>query len=278
MINRQKIIRYTGPVLAYVCLMFVQPAAATSPENLPRLTTDSEGHMVCHLCGPEKKDSYFLAEYPQGYKEKTGSYSKIWDMERYAILMFDGALKWEANQTPTFFYIDKLSSSPKINIIEFDSDMSNLSAARNVYVTNKGGTTLLRVRWSNGERNSFSLDNHAPAYQARFYKDKADKLYCQFCGGREQSVYVINADDSSLYNQVIDTTYFLLMHQDMGTSCPAGGWYAISKTSEKPEAKEIDGIGCDEITDFTPSAENGVTHLNIRYFNGNRKTLTLQNP
>lgn len=64
MINRQKIIRVTGLVIASLYLMFTQPAAAAPADNLPRLTTDSEGHMVCHLCGPEKKDSYFLADYP----------------------------------------------------------------------------------------------------------------------------------------------------------------------------------------------------------------------
>lgn len=137
MINRQKIIRVTGLMIASLYLMFTQPATAAPADNLPRLTTDSEGHMVCHLCGPEKKDSYFLADYPQGYKIKTASYSKIQDTSRYAILMSDSSPGAAANQTPDFFYIDKLAATPAISSIQFDNDRSNLSSARSVSVTEK---------------------------------------------------------------------------------------------------------------------------------------------
>ncbi|HAF2131178.1 TPA: hypothetical protein G9F27_005533 [Salmonella enterica] len=278
MINKQKTIRFTGLVMASLYLMFTQLAAAAPVDNLPRLTTDSEGHMVCHLCGPEKKDSYFLADYPRGYKVKTASYSKIQDMSRYAILMSDSAPGAAANQTPDFFYIDKAAATPAINSILFDEDLSNLAKARNVYVTEKAGTTLLRVRWDNGERNSFSLDNQAPAYTAQILRSQDNNLFCRNCGGKGQDTLIKGADEADFYTQLIDSPFYALLKQDGGTACPAGTWYAVSKTSDAPEARGIDGIGCDEITDFTPSVEAGSTRLNIRYFNGNRKTLTLQNP
>jgi len=275
MINKQKIINYTALAFTFLFLMPLQIARAAPIENGPQLITDSEGHMVCHLCGPDKKDSYILAEYPQGYKQKTDSYSKIWDMSRYVILMNDSIPTNAANQTPDFYYIDKFAATPAINHIQFDHDRSALSTTKKIDVTDKAGTTLLQVRWQNGSQNKFSLDNHVPAYQARFFKDKEDKLYCQYCGGKDQSIYIKNSDESSLYDQVVDTPYFLFLHQDGGMACLAGNWYAVSKTSETPEAKNIDNIGCDEITDFIPSAQAGITHLDIHYFNGKKKKITL---
>ncbi|MDT1832446.1 hypothetical protein FPK72_23600, partial [Acinetobacter baumannii] len=94
----------------------------------------------------------------------TASYSKIQDTSRYAILMSDSSPGAAANQTPDFFYIDKLAATPAISSIQFDNDRSNLSSARSVSVTEKNGFTLLSVIWKNGERNTFSLDNEAPAY------------------------------------------------------------------------------------------------------------------
>ncbi|AJJ05487.1 hypothetical protein [Yersinia pseudotuberculosis] len=275
MVNRQRIINYTGLALNVVFLMSLQAASAAPVENGPQLITDGEGHMVCHFCGPEKMDSYLLADYPQGYKIKTDSYSKIWDMNRYAILMDDSIPANAANQTPRFYYIDKFAKTPVMSTIQFDDDSSDLTTAKKIDVTEKAGTTSLQVRWQNGEKNNFSLDNQSPAYHAKFFKDEEDKLYCRNCGGKEQSIYIKNSDESSLYDQVIDTTYFLLLHQNAGMSCLAGNWYAVSKTSEVPEAKLIDNIGCDEITDFTPSAKAGVTHLDIHYLNGKKKTITL---
>ncbi|AJJ69003.1 Uncharacterised protein [Yersinia intermedia] len=275
MVNRQRIINYSGLALNVFFFISLQAASATPAENGPQLITDGEGHMVCHLCGPEKKDSYLFADYPQDYKIKTDSYSKIWDMSRYAILMDNSIPTNAANQTPQFYYIDKFTTIPVMSNIQFDDDSSDLTTAKKIDVTDKAGTTLLQVRWQNGEKNSFSLDNQSPAYHAKFFKDEEDKLYCQNCGGKEQSIYIKNSDESSLYDQVIETTYFLLLHQNTGMSCQAGNWYAVSKTSEVPEAKLIDDIGCDEITDFIPSAKAGITHLDIHYLNGKKKTITL---
>lgn len=277
MINRQKIIRVTGLVIASLYLMFTQPAAAAPADNLPRLTTDSEGHMVCHLCGPEKKDSYFLADYPQGYKVKTASYSKIQDTSRYAILMSDSAPGAAANQTPDFFYIDKLAATPAISSIQFDNDRSNLSSARSVSVTEKNGVTLLSVIWKNGERNTFSLDNKAPAYTAQILRSQDDRLYCRNCGGKGKDTLIKGADEAGLYTQLIDSPFLALLKQDGGTACPAGNWYVVSKNRAPPEIREITGVGCDEIADLKPSIKAGVTTLNIRYINGKAKTLALEN-
>ena len=146
-------------LLILACLAMSADVSAAPAGNESRLITDEAGYLVCHRCGPDHKDSYLIAEYPAGSREKSVNYHLVRDMSRYTFLMSSDAPATAANQTPDFWYIDKQSSPPALNSIVFDDDNSALSSAEHITVTEAGGQTRLNVIWANGKRNIFILDN-----------------------------------------------------------------------------------------------------------------------
>lgn len=247
---------------------------AKPAENEPQIITDSDGSMVCHLCGPERKDSFFISDYPQGYKNKTEQYSKLWDMTRYTILLNDAIPTYAANRTPSFYYIDKYAASPTVHFIEFDDDRADLSAAARVSVTESKDDTLLNVTWKNGEKNSFKLNNHAPAYQAQILKNAQGQLLCRNCGGTGKDTLIQGADEASLYIRLMDTPYYAFLEQSAGMACPAGSWYAVNKTNPMPNVKPVSFGECSEIVKINSTQNADKTTLTITHYNGKKETLT----
>lgn len=132
-------------LLILACLAMSADVSAAPAGNESRLITDEAGYLVCHRCGPDHKDSYLMAEYPAGSREKSVNYHLVRDMSRYTFLMSSDAPATAANQTPDFWYIDKQLSTPALNSIVFDGDNSALSSAEHITVTEAGGQTRLNV-------------------------------------------------------------------------------------------------------------------------------------
>ncbi|MBN3053193.1 hypothetical protein H4F45_17245 [Pectobacterium brasiliense] len=264
----------SGMLLASLMVLPILSVQAKPADNEPQIITDREGHMVCHLCGPDRKDSFFISDYPQGYKNKTDQYSKLWDMTRYTILLNDAIPAYTANRTPNFYYIDKYAASPTVHFIEFDDDRSDLSAVAKVSVTENKDRLLLKVTWKNGEKNSFQLSNHALAYQAQILKNGQDQLICRNCGDTGKDSLIQGADEASLYIQLMDTPYYAFLAQSAGIACPAGSWYAVNKTKSTPEIKVVGTKDCSEIVKMNSTHDADKTTLNFTHNNRKKTTLT----
>ncbi len=261
-------------LLASLLFLPVMSIQAKPAENEPQIITDSDGSMVCHLCGPEKKDSFFISDYPQGYKNKTEQYSKLWDMKRYTILLNDAIPTHTANQTPSFYYIDKYAASPQIHFIEFDDERADLTAAAKISVTESKDDTLLNVTWKNGEKNSFKLSNSALAYQAQIMKNEQGQLLCRNCGDTGKDSLIQGADEASLYARLMDTQYYAFLAQSAGMACPAGNWYAVNKTNPIPKVEQISLGDCSEIVKMNSTHDANKTTLSVTHYNGKKETLT----
>lgn len=270
----QPVLPCSGMLLASLMVLPILSVQAKPADNEPQIITDSEGHMVCHLCGPDRKDSFFISDYPQGYKNKTDQYSKLWDMTRYTILLNDAIPAYTANRTPDFYYIDKYAALPTVHFIEFDDDRSDLSAVAKVSVTENKNNMLLTVTWKNGEKNRFQMNNQVLAYQAQVLRNTQDQLFCRNCGDSGKDVLVQGADTASLYTRLTDTPYYAFLVQSAGMACPAGSWYAVDKTNPAPEIKAIDLKDCSEIVKVDSTHDANNTTLNLTHYNGKKDTLT----
>lgn len=99
-----------------------------------------------------------------------------------------------------------------------------------------------------------------------------NKVYCVDCGSTgKEMLPVANTTNGLFYNQIIESPKYSFIREDLGTSCYAGGWYAINKSSSNPTAKKIP-VGCEEISDIHAEYAKGITFLKIQYYSGKTKT------
>ncbi|MDR0219262.1 MAG: hypothetical protein LBI71_10335 [Enterobacteriaceae bacterium] len=99
--------------------------------------------------------------------------------------------------------------------------------------------------------------------------DKNDQVVCQQCGNNTVDIVVKNTNEASNYTltSTIETPDYAFIREDMGTSCPSGGWYAIDKTENHPKAKQFATGSCDEFEVRKTWKARKTTYLKVQYYN-----------
>lgn len=96
--------------------------------------------------------------------------------------------------------------------------------------------------------------------------DQNDHLVCQNCYAGK-NVLLGNADESYIYNQIVETPNFAFIKEDQGSSCYGGGWNIVDKRVPNPEMVPID-TDCKEITKATAFESKGTVFFKVTYYGG----------
>lgn len=93
-----------------------------------------------------------------------------------------------------------------------------------------------------------------------------DHLVCHSCGAGGD-VLINGADESYVYNQVVETPNFAFIKEDQGSSCYGGGWNIVDKRVAQPELVPID-TDCKEITKASAFESSKKVFFKVTYYGG----------
>lgn len=96
--------------------------------------------------------------------------------------------------------------------------------------------------------------------------DQNDRLVCQHCySGKD--IVLNNADESYIYNQIVETPNFAFIKEDRGSSCYGGGWNIVDKRVPNPELVPID-TSCTEISKAEAFESGKTVFFKVTYYGG----------
>lgn len=96
--------------------------------------------------------------------------------------------------------------------------------------------------------------------------DQNDHLVCQNCYAGK-NILLNNADESYIYNQIVETPNFAFIKEDQGSSCYGGGWNIVDKRVPEPALVPID-TDCKEITKATAFESGKTVFFKVTYYGG----------